>query len=695
MQYCYDSWNRIDSMIYPDGEVVTYDYNLGGMLKSVTGNKVNHSYTYIDSIRYNEFEQKSDVYYGNGSRAHYAYDSLQRLKTLVSYTATNEIMQQLRYDYDSVGNITDIDNSAGVLTNGLGGRYHNNYRYDSLYRLVYSRGNWNGSPNTSYELEMSYHPNGRVNRKKLTAGIVVQTPSTNSFNTVGYDNSYHYSVTGQPNTLTSIDNGPQQLFEWDATGNMTYHMNAAIPLRRFLCWDEQNRLQGVLDDRALSVYQYDANGDRTYKLTGDYIRQNVSGTWRYFYQLDNATLYASPYLVVTPKGYTKHYYAESERIASKLGNGGLNDLDHPILEANQVYSKLRNNTEHAQKVMYQCLHTQEARPSTPLAYLYNLTSASNTFENECYWYHPDHLGSSSWITYTDGSAMQHLHYLPWGEDFVDQRSTSWNAMYTFSAKEKDTETGYSYFGSRYYNSDLSIWLSVDPMSAKYPSLSPYVYCYNNPILIKDPNGQYGVIAIRKQLDENGNVTGGTATLVVNYYYNSSMANSMTQEQAQYVENNIITNLNQLKGQKITIDGVQYTFDYQISFKDLATIYGSGNPERWASADKYYKGGPKVGNYLQTVELDGGDVGQGSQYSIGIDFKKLKNYIASGRSDGQTPIHEFFHNLGAVDTFVYGTRIMDYNEQVNGEPVPVRKVQMEDIETLINQSNSKLGIVYEN
>ena len=270
-----------------------------------------------------------------------------------------------------------------------------------------------------------------------------------------------------------------------------------------------------------------------------------------------------------------------------------------------------------------------------------------------------------------------------------------NSTYTFSAKEKDFETGLSYFGSRYYSSDLSVWLSVDPMAGKYPSLSPYVYCYNNPILIKDPNGQYGVIAIRKQLDENGNVTGGTATLVVNYYYNSSMANSMTQEQAQYVETNIKTNLDQLKGQKITIDGVQYTFDYQISFKDLATIYGSGNPEGWASADKYYKGGPKVGNYLQTVELDGGDVGQGTQYSIGIDFKKLKNYIASGRSDGQTPIHEFFHNLGAVDTFVYGTRIMDYNEQVNGEPVPVRKVQMEDIETLINQSNSKLGIVYEN
>ena len=63
-----------------------------------------------------------------------------------------------------------------------------------------------------------------------------------------------------------------------------------------------------------------------------------------------------------------------------------------------------------------------------------------------------------------------------------------NWTYTFSAKEKDTETGLSYFGSRYYSSDLSIWLSVDPMSDKYPSLSPYVYCANNPIKLVDPNG---------------------------------------------------------------------------------------------------------------------------------------------------------------------------------------------------------------
>jgi len=88
-----------------------------------------------------------------------------------------------------------------------------------------------------------------------------------------------------------------------------------------------------------------------------------------------------------------------------------------------------------------------------------------------------------------GSAIQHLHYLPFGEEQIDQRLTNFNSRYTFSAKEKDIETGYSYFGARYYTSDLSIWLSVDPLSDKYPSLTPYNYCTNNPVILVDPDGR--------------------------------------------------------------------------------------------------------------------------------------------------------------------------------------------------------------
>ena len=108
-----------------------------------------------------------------------------------------------------------------------------------------------------------------------------------------------------------------------------------------------------------------------------------------------------------------------------------------------------------------------------------------------YWQHPDHLGSASWVTDTNGTAWQHLQYMPWGEPFVDLRNENdgYETRYTFSGKERDEETGFSYFGARHYNSSLSIWLSVDPMSDKYPSMSPYAYCANNPAVLKDPNGE--------------------------------------------------------------------------------------------------------------------------------------------------------------------------------------------------------------
>ena len=61
---------------------------------------------------------------------------------------------------------------------------------------------------------------------------------------------------------------------------------------------------------------------------------------------------------------------------------------------------------------------------------------------------------------------------------------------SFTGKEKDEETGYSYFGARYYDSGLSgLFLSVDPMADKYLSLSPYVYCAWNPLKLVDPDGK--------------------------------------------------------------------------------------------------------------------------------------------------------------------------------------------------------------
>ena len=73
--------------------------------------------------------------------------------------------------------------------------------------------------------------------------------------------------------------------------------------------------------------------------------------------------------------------------------------------------------------------------------------------------------------------------------------------YTYNGKEKDYETGFHYYGSRYYSSELSIWNSTDPLADKYPSISPYSYCGWNPVIFYDPNGEEKVISLNT---ENGN-----------------------------------------------------------------------------------------------------------------------------------------------------------------------------------------------
>ena len=74
---------------------------------------------------------------------------------------------------------------------------------------------------------------------------------------------------------------------------------------------------------------------------------------------------------------------------------------------------------------------------------------------------------------------------------AEQKSITQNyaTPYKFTGKELDEETGLYYFGARYYAPRESIWLSVDPLAEKYPNMSPYNYCLNNPLNLVDPDGR--------------------------------------------------------------------------------------------------------------------------------------------------------------------------------------------------------------
>jgi RHS repeat-associated protein len=240
-------------------------------------------------------------------------------------------------------------------------------------------------------------------------------------------------------------------------------------------------------------------GERVWKLTGQVQQMQIGGGGVVdVVDLNNKTLYASPYLVYNEQGYSKHYYAGAERVSSRIGGGMQNALVDPL---NSALAHLSDHDNYAgitsglQEMMLRntsCVGFNSSYLSMD-PHLHSIEQSIHHSDPEPNWYiyHSDHLGSSSFLTDASGDPTQHLQYMPFGETFVEQRSiTSYYTPYTFSAKERDLETGYSYFGARYYDADISVWLSVDPMAHQYPYQTGYCYVGLRPIMVVDPNGMW-------------------------------------------------------------------------------------------------------------------------------------------------------------------------------------------------------------
>ena len=456
---------------------------------------------------------------------------MERQKTDV-YEPINTL-QDFHYQYDPVGNIVSIDQLAPQASGPLGGAYTNNYAYDKQYRLTKS----NGAGDFPYSFGATYSPSGRMGSK------FTSTPSWQTDLLMGYDDQY---TTHQPRTIFNPNIGNLNLF-WDANGNLAQMVGCKQNKAHFHEWDEDNRLRFAIGEKFAGCYGYDGNGERTYKLTGtSSIDQVNSGYTDAHVLLDNAVLYPSPYLVVTPKTYTKHYYAGTERLATVIGMGGFADLAQPIDQLlpreeeliSSFYSYYKNsdpflydgnlskqtkttdiNKEQHSEIDYQCesviLSSLDLLVQKDI--LFHSIAANeqaNEAEYEIFSSHGDHLGSAHWITDQDGVSVQYLHYAPYGELMENQAIAGYDERYKYTGKERDKESGYDYFGARYY-SPFSFWLSVDPLADKYPNISPYAYCGWNPVNAIDPNGMDSIyVNDQPERPSDCGIAGETYTAII-------------------------------------------------------------------------------------------------------------------------------------------------------------------------------------
>jgi len=528
-QWTYDTWNRLTSMVYPDSEVVSYTYNQGGLLLNMSGNRAGQTTTYVQQLGWDKFESRVYLGYGNGTQTNYTYEpSRRRLQNLqvTNGNGNGRRIMDNTYTYDRVDNILGLVNNAPIPGNNLmGGSSQYSYTYDDMYRMTSAAGSFKGPHEQDrYSLSMQYNSVGGITRKTQTHD---KSPQGNKWvpqKKTTYDWSYSYDI-GQPHAATHIG---RQSYTYDADGNQTGWTDDQTGQRQKMVWDEEDRLRSASVNGQLNSYVYDASGERVLKGKGDgqtvFVNGNITSSSG---GVGNFTVYVNPYLVVKSGEYSNHYFVESQRIATRLVHGWDQQVTAPDAGSNIAWPKKEQQIEQGigrdqQKLQGSDSATavitgNDARASsgagstgqvsggTPWANAnpsnngnhyayghYKNGGASGTGtpgSDFLYFYHPDHLGSTSYVTDANGEVYQHIEYFAFGETFVEEHSNTERTPYLFNGKELDEETGLYYYGARYYDPRTSIWQSVDPLATKYASNSPYAYCFNNPLTLLDPDGK--------------------------------------------------------------------------------------------------------------------------------------------------------------------------------------------------------------
>ena len=529
----YDTWNRIQTMIYPDGEKVSYSYNRAGKLIKMHGEKQGRPYSYIARIGYNKFEKQVYLKYGNGTETIYTYDPHRPRLADINVTSENTMLINSMYVYDALSNIISINGST-ELQGDIGGACSQSYSYDELNRIIMATGDFTGNGTSSnYSLGIQYDNLGRILYKSQSHSL-----NSEELGATTYDFSYKYEG-AKPGAASAIGN---KLFHYDANGNQTAWQDTVSNDFRQLAWDEENRLMLISDNGYLNRYVYDASDTRVIKSHGGaqgvYINGAPVGIINHSDK--NYTVYVSPYFVFRDNRFTKHYYNGDERILSKIGigqfqnqyrlgvfeitAGGVNYISRQqqITDSKEEYEKslgVAPGPPTLKGIYADPLFSGTAYPDPGTPTLaapagwphipvfapgggppgapiqwgdaitnetvspgFGFVGTGNFEEVLRYFYHSNHNGSVNCVTNAAGTPVQYIEYMPSGDIFVEQHS-DWDSPNKFNAKELDGETGLYYFDTRYYDPGTSLWINADIEADKHHGISPYTFYRNNPVSV--------------------------------------------------------------------------------------------------------------------------------------------------------------------------------------------------------------------
>lgn len=460
----FDALNRTVETITPDGSRTKPMYNEAGLLEQV---KVTQTAVaeklFVKDINYNSKGQRERIVYGDTNGQNLAITSYQydletfRLLQLKTIRNNGEILQELHYTYDPVGNITTVEDKAIPVN------FFNNqtikglatYAYDAVYRLKEAKGrehagqainfgqcdNWkdlsflktySANDNLSwrnYTQTYQYDPVGNILQNKHHA--------TNG----NWTRDYAYEALNNRLYETTIG-GQSYLYPHHATHGFI----TALPHLSLMQWNFKDQLQAVAKQVVChsnatpetTYYVYDGQGQRIRKVTETY------------------------------------------------GGGGKKE-ERLYLNGVEIYKKHSGTHSGLERTT---LHVMDDSSRIAMVDTRNNVDDGTDIRTVRFQFN-NHLDSASLELNDSGQIISYEEYHPYGTTAYQAASNVIKAAakrYRYTGMERDEESGMAYHSARYYLPWLCRWLSSDPIGIR-DGVNTYQYAHSRVLVGNDKNGK--------------------------------------------------------------------------------------------------------------------------------------------------------------------------------------------------------------
>jgi RHS repeat-associated protein len=542
-RYSYDKRNRKIQAIDPKGGFTLYTYTTDDLTKSIrdaVGNTTNYTYDITGrltaeqtasgtrSYTYDAVDNRTSATDRNGRMINYSYDNLDRLKS-ETWVGNG---QQFIYTYDKNGNrLTALDGTI---------KYVYSYDYTDLLETVDRQ--QAGNPTVSFKY--GYDDVGNLTSAEESIANNIQATTIYEYNDPRYLNTkihqdgvdlvtkdvkFTYDAKGLNTTVERYVDGllkVDTINAYDVYGRLTgieHHRGGVTLGSSSYVIDDLDRLQSETKDsqsRTIGydsidqvatvtgsnseAYTYDKNGNRTNNgyATGDDNRLLSDGVYTYKYDQEGNRTKRTRLADSTVDDYTWDYRNRLVSIVTTAAGGavlGMVEYEYDVDDQRvrkTVTSALPTGgvVENYFIDRDQIAFVTDGSGNETFHYLYGLNVDAVMAQDSpagMVWSLADRLGSIDTLTDKDGNVVDKRSFDSFGR-VLSQMNPSVSFRYGYTARERDLESGLSYYRARYYDPQVGRFISVDPMGFEAGDTNLYRYVGNSSTLATDPSGMWSL-----------------------------------------------------------------------------------------------------------------------------------------------------------------------------------------------------------